>query len=379
MSGQYLGYGLQAVRLCFRLLTGPQGSWVSIEHDDDVSVRMEDGSRILEQDKSSLKGNPLTDFGDDLWKTIAIWIEITDRPADGGPAVAYHLYVAAPKPPGAFALAIHEIANEEQADAFLDSLQTSLKNLTAPPACKKFLDVFLAAPLARQRHLLINMSIEYCGGDPVDAMRKMLELTVAPETMDQCCDHAIGSAKRQSDRMLRRKEVARLSSDAFRASFRQATSRVNMPALLPYSAPVAEHETTTLLASRPVFIRQLEFVQISDAQKLRSVSDYLRASTDKTNWAATGLLEPETLDGWKNKLIHRHTAEREEIEIVHGNLPPEKRGALVYQRICKVELPLDFRAVESYFIHGCFHDLSDRQEIGWHPDYLAKLSEEDTP
>lgn len=96
--GQYLGYGLQPVRFCYRLLTGEPGSWVSIEHDDDVSVLNADGSRVLEQDKSATKGNPLTDFGEDLWKTIAIWIETTDLPEKGAPGISYHLYVVAPKP-----------------------------------------------------------------------------------------------------------------------------------------------------------------------------------------------------------------------------------------------------------------------------------------
>lgn len=375
--GQYLGYGLQPVRFCYRLLTGEQGSLVSIEHDDDVSVLNADGSRILEQDKSATKGNPITDFGDDLWKTLAIWIETTSLPPGGAPGISYHLYVAAPKPPGSLATSMHAVSNEEQADAFLEKLHAALDEMDSPPACKPYLDVFLGASLEQQRYLLINMSLEYCDGDPVDTLRDLVVLTVSPEAINQCCDHAIGSAKRQSDRLLRAKQVAQLSADEFRSAFRQFTSRVNMPALLPYSEPVPKQKAEAVLASRPVFIRQLEFVDISDAQKMRSVADYLRASTDKTNWAASGLLEPETLDGWREKLIHRHTSEKEEVEIVHSGLPPEKRGALVYQRICKVEMPLDFRAVESYFIHGCFHDLSNRREIGWHPDYVNKLKEEE--
>jgi hypothetical protein len=350
---------------------------VSIEHEDDVSVLNADGSRILEQDKSATKGNPLTDFGGDLWKTIAIWIETTALPTEGAPGISYHLYVAAPNPPGALAFSMHDVSNNEQADAFLEGLHAALDKMKSPPACKPYLDVFLGASVERQRHLLINMSLEYCDGDPVDALRNLVVLAVSPEVINQCCDHAIGLAKRHSDRLLRAKKIAQLSGDEFRLSFRQFTSRVNMPALLPYSEPVPQHKAEAVLASRPVFIRQLELVDISNVQKMRSVSDYLRASTDKTNWAASGLLEPETLDGWEDKLIHRHTSEKEEVEIVHGSLSPEKRGALVYQRICKVEMPLDFRAVESYFIHGCFHDLSNRREIGWHPDYLSKLKEEE--
>src|SRR5258708_4537850 len=73
--GQYLGYALQPLRLCYHLLDCPPGAQVSLEHTDDVAVHYLDGSQLLEQDKSALKQNPISDWADDLWKTIAHWLK----------------------------------------------------------------------------------------------------------------------------------------------------------------------------------------------------------------------------------------------------------------------------------------------------------------
>lgn len=47
-AGQYLGYALQPVRLCYHLLTAPDGSQVSLEHLDDIAVHFPAGNILLE-------------------------------------------------------------------------------------------------------------------------------------------------------------------------------------------------------------------------------------------------------------------------------------------------------------------------------------------
>src|SRR5688500_4206102 len=89
--GPYLGYGLQTVRLCTRLLTEAADSRVLVEHDDDVSVHYADGSKLLEQTKSAPKQNPVADWSRDLWKTLYNWLEA--NPPSSGSKIRYRLYV----------------------------------------------------------------------------------------------------------------------------------------------------------------------------------------------------------------------------------------------------------------------------------------------
>lgn len=76
---QYLGFALQPVRLCFHLLTCEPGAKVSLELFDDVAVHHTDGHVTLEQTKSATKQNPVADYADDLWKTIANWLDMVAK------------------------------------------------------------------------------------------------------------------------------------------------------------------------------------------------------------------------------------------------------------------------------------------------------------
>jgi hypothetical protein len=51
--GQFLGYALQPVRLCYHLLSCPPGSSVSLETVEDVAVHLPSGHVILGQMKSA--------------------------------------------------------------------------------------------------------------------------------------------------------------------------------------------------------------------------------------------------------------------------------------------------------------------------------------
>ena len=76
MKGNYtlVRYALQPVRLCHHLLDCPPGAHVSLEHTEDVAIHYPEGLQLLEQTKSALKQNPISDWADDLWKTIANWL-----------------------------------------------------------------------------------------------------------------------------------------------------------------------------------------------------------------------------------------------------------------------------------------------------------------
>ena len=103
--GQYLGFALQPVRLCYHLLSCEPGAKVSLEYLDDVAIHHADGHHSLEQTKSATKTNPVSDFAEDLWKTIANWLDLV---ADGfvkPSETAFRLYVT-PKKTGPWAEAL---------------------------------------------------------------------------------------------------------------------------------------------------------------------------------------------------------------------------------------------------------------------------------
>ena len=73
-SGIYLGFSLQATRFLIHLLKANPGDVVCLEVFDDVAVVRVDGTLFVEQDKSNLATNPLSNRSLQLWKTLHNWI-----------------------------------------------------------------------------------------------------------------------------------------------------------------------------------------------------------------------------------------------------------------------------------------------------------------
>ena len=77
-KGQMYGYLYQIDRALLWLSRCPDDSIVSIETDDDIVVRLENGDSIetiYEQDKASVKKRyPFTNTNVNLWKTLSNWL-----------------------------------------------------------------------------------------------------------------------------------------------------------------------------------------------------------------------------------------------------------------------------------------------------------------
>src|SRR5262249_54831415 len=107
--------------------------------------------------------------------------------------------------------------------------------------------------------------------------------------------------------------------------------------------------------------------------RVRAVSDFLRASADKSKWAEAGLIHEESLRDWDDGLVSRHGLISGEIADMHSDKNALIRGRLVYRRCAQLQAPLDGRAVPGHFVHGCFNNLADLMRLVWHPNYKSLL------
>lgn len=375
--GPYLGFALQPVRLCFHLLTCPRGAMVSLEHIDDVAIHHADGSVLLEQTKSALKHNPLADWAEDLWKTIANWLDALAEGQIIEGQSRFQIYVTPPHE-GAWAKALNDATTQEDIATLLNIIKAKHAKLKRAKGCEAFLQRFLTAPDAARLALVSQLTISSDDTDPVEALRALIRTAVVPELVDTLCEFAIGMAKEQADRLIRDGKPAIIDGDTFKTTFRAFVQKTNIPGLLTSLVPVPDaEEVDTLLSDRPIFIRQLEIIAASEDERVRAVSDFLRTSADKSVWAELGLVFADSFSEWDDHLVSQHNLISGEIIDLHGDKDAALRGRLAYRRCALVQAPLDGRAVPSHFVHGSFNGLADVMRIGWHPEYRSLLTQED--
>lgn len=374
--GQYLGFALQPVRLCFHLLSCEPSAKVSLEHLDDVAIHHADGGHSLEQTKSATKTNPVSDFADDLWKTIANWLDLVAQGLVKPGETAFRLYVT-PKKSGPWAQALSAAKTPEEVEAVIKKVSAKLDKMETEPGCIVHLKKVLDAPAADRATVIGAMTLESNDADPVDPLRALLKATIAPEHIDRLCEAAIGMAKQRVDRLIQIGQPPILDADAFKTTFRAFVQKnVMSNYLTSLSQKPLAGEIDAMLADRPVFLRQLELVAVNHDEKVRAVSDLLRASADKSRWADAGMIFEDSLKEWDDDLVTRQGYIAGEIADLHGEKDGAVRGRLVYRRCAQLEAPLEGRAVPSHFVHGCFNALADARRLGWHPEFESLLDED---
>lgn len=375
--GQYLGFSLQEVRLFFHLLDCESEAMVGIEHVDDVSTQNEDGTCILEQCKSALSSNPISDAAVDLWKTFSNWAANVEGGFIDPTKSIFRLYVT-PVKSGKLVIRMNEANSVDDIQSILAELKiksTSKKQRL----CDTYLKRFLSLGEEQCALIIKNFELISDNADPFVPIRKRLDPTIRPSLATEAIRWGIGLAKEEADNLIRRGQPPLIYASVFRKKFRAfLTAHDNTRFLYSLTDEPTNEMVSDLLEEAPVFIKQLDLVGVDINLKTRAAGDYLWASSDKTRWAEEGFVFEHSLDKYDDGLIRRHSLISAELSITQKEKVDKDRGQLLYLECCKgPSEKLQDLAVPGHFLTGSLNDLANRRKIGWHPSFKSLLLEDD--
>ncbi|MET4685134.1 ABC-three component system protein [Brevundimonas faecalis] len=369
-AGQYLGFSLQQLRACYHLFSAADSDSVSLEYLDDVAVHRADGSLLLEQDKSTLTGNPAADKAVDLWKTFSNWATLcTDKTID--PArTDFRLFIT-PAKTGALVAEMSAATTAAACATVLAKIGKLVDPKKPDVGCAPQVRKFLSAKPEICSAIIARFSL-ISETDALESVRQFVRAGLPQAAVDNMTAAAIGIARDRYDRMLREGKTRKIDAVVFRRQFQAFTRTSNLAGYLLSKAPVPADEVVAMVVSdAPTFVRQLQAVEASSELLTSAVSDYLRTISDKVEWAEEGSVVAESFNELDGQLIRKHTLVRDEVEDIHSGLSEPERGRRVYRECSKVQLPLDGQSLPSHFIAGAFNDLAEGVRLGWHPAYAA--------
>ena len=375
--GQYLGFALQPLRMFYHLLTAPKDAHVSMELVDDVAVHYANGDVLVEQTKSALSHNPLSNWAIDLWKTIANWIDDIDAGRLTVERTVFQLYVT-PVYKGQFSSAISKARTREEVAEVVASVSASLAADSPADECLKHVQKFLTFADDKRWKFVSRIQIVSADHDPVNALYQLLIATIDESLHELLCATGIGLAKERADALIRQRKPAKIECGEFQRQFRALARKSNTPSYIHSTSPVPDAtEVKALLLSRPDFVAQLDFVGAQESQKLRAVSDFLRTKSDKVKWAEDGLVFKGSFDELDDDLLREH----ESIELLVSDEQAGKdeatRGRMVYIRCTSLTPPVEGNLVPKHFTPGSFNALADSRRLGWHPRYTEMFLKEE--
>jgi hypothetical protein len=379
----FFGYSLQAARMVYRLLEAKPGEAVSLEVFDDVGVQSPN-SRIAEQTKSGRKSNPIADTSVGLWKTFANWIQSIAAGELDGQRTWFEIYVSLPKP-AAIAKRFSDCTDLPDALRIIGQVRSQLwgeapnfpKRTALPKTAGGFINAVLAADELLVATLICRFTLREGSGDICQESKDLLTTKfVSRQNIDVVYKQALGWVHARLLDFLEIGKPGTIQVDDFYKEIAAFNDRCASTLGLISCAedPTLQEVEPHLL--RP-FVRQLRLIDVPIEDQILAVSNYLRASSDRTLWAEKGLIDRSAVAELSADLKNCWKNTRTKTELLHAAHSDVERGKILYSDCCLHKARI--RAVEmtSGFTQGSFHELADSRDIGWHPQYLQLLPKDE--
>lgn len=108
-----------------------------------------------------------------------------------------------------------------------------------------------------------------------------------------------------------------------------------------------------------------------------AISDYHRAFSQKSKWLREGLINATDEITYDNKLKDDWDKKFSIIDALGDDEAQKRSGKAFYESFYVNQCPQIFikdRFKENYMVTGSCHMISNKKEIGWHPDFENKIS-----
>ncbi|MEX5687909.1 ABC-three component system protein [Pseudomonas silesiensis] len=371
--GSYLGYSLQSTRMCLHLCEAPRGAFVALEVLDDVDVVYADGRKMVEQSKSGIATNPITNFSKDLWKTFSNWIDAIEAGAIDLCKTRFRLYVLQKKD-GAFAHNLHYAHTKPQVEQVVREIRKAYLD-EQPEGCKPYIEKFLNYDSEKLVSLVIAFELETGNDQLVEGIKDHLSLAVPEDLLDDTCHAAIGWVKNTSDELIGAGQLAVLARSQFSDWMSTYNSRFSFNHLLKYTLPPPT--SAEIEEGRPhalTLMRQLELIGM-EGDSADAMSDYLQSKTNKVRWGERGLVYEPEFDDFKKRLLNKWQLFGKEIRLLHSSATDVDKGQLLHLRCMDSSAKLNDVDSPEFFVRGTYHDFSNRKDIGWHPQFSDLLDD----
>jgi hypothetical protein len=369
--GQYYGYSIQATRQCLHLLNAQAGSVVALEVLDDVDVVQQDNHVIVEQDKSGLATNPVSDWSVDLWKTFANWIDAVENGLIDITKTKFHLYVV-----------------QEKSGELVDKLKYAHSEATVlkaveeirarygaenPAGCSAYVEKFLSYDTAKLVLLVSQFDYEAGNSDPVKPIRDYLRVTVPEISIETACAAAIGWVKTRGDELIGAGKHPGILRDDFADWLSTFCSNINYDHLLTYSAPPPlESDVESNIQNFPTMMRQLDLIEKRYRDKVKALTDFMRAKASEVRWAEKGLIVEAQFKAFKEDLIDHWELNSLKLK-AQTVLSDIEKGQALHHECNLLTAKINNKEAPDHFSRGTFQYLSNEKLIGWHPLYKSLL------
>jgi hypothetical protein len=381
--GVNAAFSYQFERALYWLAKSPAGSIIGLETDDDVAVRGTDASRLLEQDKHSVRDDakPFGDRSKDLWNTLAIWIEALDTkevPTD----TTIFLMVTNKVLPECIAQQIGRATSEAQIIACVAALEAAAEK---PPKEIAPLIERVLRPGSRTSLMYLISRCELADGSQATAGPELRKETIGRLPLPEWCltiadsiiDELLGWLHMTALAKWQQNQPAWIQRDHFVNQLyavidlrKRQIARERSEHLIPVTDDKLGQEKGS------PFVKQLHLVTDDDSIVDNAIREFIRCNIEKSRLSTEGNITDDDWKAFEISLLSRWDKIRARVIRMKKAAPEEDIGFEIF-----TDTTEDYRerlaggdTEQVYLTSGTYHRLADMIRIGWHPRFKQLMS-----
>lgn len=356
---------------------------VSVETLDDVAFEENGTPTDLLQTKHHLnrKGN-LTNSSSDLWKTLRIWIELTNA---GKLAKDTMLFLVTSETAQPSSIAGKLKKKDRDVEGALNDL-LAVAQTSQSETNESAYDAYKAWKPAQRRELLERILVidQAPGIADVDSLLAAeVHYAAGKNNRDTFVEYLEGWwFRRVIQQLLDTTRSGRILSEEIEAQVSEVRDRFRQDSL-----PVAddllnfELDTDTAEAHKSLpFVKQVELAT-SHSKRLRAaIRDYFRAFEQRSRWLRQDLLFVADLAVYERALIEEWEAVFYQMEDALGESATEEAKQLAADNILAwAERGSQISRIRpnvnnGFITRGSLHILANDMRVGWHPEFKDRLA-----
>ncbi|MEE4577549.1 ABC-three component system protein [Paenibacillus polymyxa] len=379
-NAQALGYFYQARYALFLLLKSSPDLHVSIEKLDDIAFEKEGTPIELIQTKHHTNSvSSLTNSCADLWKTLRVWSTAVLKGDVNTNEVIFTLVTTGIAPEGSIASKLYPSVDSRDSDAAV-SLLNEVAQTSESKSNKSSYEAYLRLTEQQRKDMLDCVYILDASPNIVDTKEEILrELRYAtrPEFKEAVFQRLEGLWFNKVIQHLSLESATTISQVEileFINDLQEQFHQDNLPIdFLDYIGP----DESSIVAHQRIFIEQLKLVMVRQPRIQKAISDYYKAFEQRSKWIRDELLFLDELEAYETRLVdeweRRFEAMKEDYED-GAELETQKAGRALFNWMDQdANIHIRPRCTEPYVMRGSYHLLSNKLQIGWHPDFLNRL------
>jgi hypothetical protein len=378
--GQLLGYSLQFPRALYHLLRSAPKDVVCVEVFGDVATLRSDGELLAEEDKSSIVGNPLTDRSIDLWKTLSNWIGAINS---GDIDIEKTKFVLYSNQAGRHSIVNKFSSAQSQSDiqSALEYTRSILGDTKPEHEIWSYYDFVVNKNEVLLSNIIHRFDLQIGSGAGYEDLRIEIQRKHVPDgQIEFLMDNLNGWLQKVINERIAARQRAIISWEEFDKQFKVLFDRSRSRELIDFTMHYSkEHdkEVQNQFKIRPLYLKQLEIIEMSEDEILVAISDYLRADVNLNKWIEDETINDEVATDFEAKLTKFWENSRKRIKITGKSLRESEQGQLLLIECnTRTETIRDMTPPAST-ISGTFHALADDSMVGWHPNWEILFPKEE--